>query len=428
MKDALVHPPFPSFLISNLWMLTLLLLRQSVPPQRLPWINHSLCHDTGRLLSSTSMSHHGVHKSITSVKMSTMSTSQATVSLPLEYRAFLGVGSNMGDKFRNIQRGLELLCQSDHSESTSQSASGLVRLVRTSFLYQTAPMYVTDQPSFLNGALEVETNLTPVQLLDRIKQVEQVMGRDANALRNGPRPLDLDILLYDQQIVNDHNEIRLESVTVEDHNLTVPHPLMTERDFVLTPLLDVTPAEYVHPGMNQTLRQLHRSLIGPQPSSTASMNDPLEADTQSSVARVLPLPHNRLLCWNNRKAHSVLVMGILNVTPDSFSDGGQWISSPPPDDHQLAAPNRAVEHALEMEREGASIIDIGGESTRPGAQPVSIDEELQRTIPVIEGLRKGKISPGQNSPSTCRTSCFHLTNCNVSMEFSIRHCHFDRYS
>lgn len=70
------------------------------------------------------------------------------------------------------------------------------------------------------------------------------------------------------------------------------------------------------------------------------------------------------------------VMGVLNVTPDSFSDGGDFFS-----------PEKAVAHALQMEREGAAIIDIGGESTRPGALQVSVDEELQRVIPVIEALQ-----------------------------------------
>ncbi|MGH2778072.1 MAG: dihydropteroate synthase, partial [Actinomycetota bacterium] len=69
------------------------------------------------------------------------------------------------------------------------------------------------------------------------------------------------------------------------------------------------------------------------------------------------------------------VMGVLNVTPDSFSDGGLWLDT-----------GRAVGHGLEMAARGASIIDVGGESTRPGAEPVAVDEELRRVIPVIEAL------------------------------------------
>jgi len=83
---------------------------------------------------------------------------------------------------------------------------------------------------------------------------------------------------------------------------------------------------------------------------------------------------NSWLKDNNRKT---LIMGILNVTPDSFSDGGKYNNSP-----------IAVDYALKMENEGADIIDIGGESTRPRAQPVTIEEELSRIIPVIEGIRK----------------------------------------
>ena len=77
---------------------------------------------------------------------------------------------------------------------------------------------------------------------------------------------------------------------------------------------------------------------------------------------------------NNKKT---LVMGILNVTPDSFSDGGRY-----------AKFSKAIAHAIKMEEEGADIIDIGGESTRPGAKPVDIEEELKRVLPVIEGIRK----------------------------------------
>ncbi len=73
----------------------------------------------------------------------------------------------------------------------------------------------------------------------------------------------------------------------------------------------------------------------------------------------------------------VLVMGILNVTPDSFSDGGRFLD-----------PDRAVAHALRLQDEGADIIDIGGESTRPGAEPVPLEEELRRVIPVLEKLRR----------------------------------------
>lgn len=91
------------------------------------------------------------------------------------------------------------------------------------------------------------------------------------------------------------------------------------------------------------------------------------------VLTVVPLPHGRMLTLGGKP----LVMGIVNVTPDSFSDGGENLD-----------PIAAMHRALAMESEGAAIIDIGGESTRPGAATASVDEELHRVIPVIEGVRR----------------------------------------
>lgn len=93
-----------------------------------------------------------------------------------------------------------------------------------------------------------------------------------------------------------------------------------------------------------------------------------------------PIIYKRTYRWNNSElilGDRTLIMGILNVTPDSFSDGGLWNE-----------PDQAVEHALQMAAEGADIIDIGGESTRPGHQPVSLEEELARVLPVIESIHR----------------------------------------
>ena len=81
--------------------------------------------------------------------------------------------------------------------------------------------------------------------------------------------------------------------------------------------------------------------------------------------------------WLSSDNKQSLIMGILNVTPDSFSDGGKYFKK-----------NTAIDHALEMVKNGADIIDIGGESTRPFSEPVSLDEEISRVIPVIEGIRE----------------------------------------
>ncbi len=97
----------------------------------------------------------------------------------------------------------------------------------------------------------------------------------------------------------------------------------------------------------------------------------MRADTESPEAGMIWQCRNRVFAPDERP----LIMGILNVTPDSFSDGGRYHDK-----------NQAVAHGLQMVQEGADIIDVGGESTRPGAMPVSLEDELERVVPVIEAL------------------------------------------
>jgi dihydropteroate synthase/2-amino-4-hydroxy-6-hydroxymethyldihydropteridine diphosphokinase len=236
-------------------------------------------------------------------------------------------------------------------------------------------MYVTDQPVFLNGAVEIETLLSPLELLRELKRVEGGLGRDlsGNALRNGPRPVDLDILLFDGFEVQTEDGAAAD--TMSDNNvlpwalrmrtdeLEIPHPRITEREFVLAPLNDLD-SKVVHPVLNKTLSDLLSSLRCKSPK-------PNEKDADDA-ARILPLPRGRMLVFNE-----TIIMGILNVTPDSFSDGGKF------DSVEVAA-----KQAMQLERDGAKIIDVGGESTRPGAEEVDVEEEMRRVIPVISRIRK----------------------------------------
>jgi 2-amino-4-hydroxy-6-hydroxymethyldihydropteridine diphosphokinase len=219
-------------------------------------------------------------------------------------------------------------------------------------------MYVTDQPAFLNGAVELETDWEPHELLRRIKVVEAKMGRDLEGgIRNGPRPVDLDILLYETRHDDDGLDDRgtWKPLRLDTPDLVIPHIRIQEREFVLAPLCEAAGRDMMHPVLNETIGDLCNRL-------------------QLTAVRVLPLARGRMLCFNE-----TIVMGILNVTPDSFSDGGQWSSSV----------ERAALRALEMVQEGAGIIDIGGESTRPGAKEVAVEEEIQRTIAVIKRIRQG---------------------------------------
>jgi 2-amino-4-hydroxy-6-hydroxymethyldihydropteridine diphosphokinase len=300
------------------------------------------------------------------------------------HRVYIAVGSNMGNSYENVMKAISMLentnkknVESKTNMDTSIRTKQLephINVIKTSFLRQTPPMYVTDQAPFLNGALEIQTNLSPHALLTRLKQVEMSLGRDldGNSLRFGPRPIDLDIIQYGVVFKDDETEIGMEvnamngGIIVESPRLSIPHPRMTEREFVMSPLCDLN-RNIIHPIQNESSGEILRTLL----LERTTCDDKAEPE----AVHILPLPRGRMLHFN--ETH---IMGILNVTPDSFSDGGNY------EEVELA-----VKEALQMIEDGASIIDIGGESTRPGAKEVSVKIELERTIPVIDKIREGKI-------------------------------------
>jgi 2-amino-4-hydroxy-6-hydroxymethyldihydropteridine diphosphokinase len=139
--------------------------------------------------------------------------------------AFVGIGSNLGDPESQIASALELLAAEDG-----------VELVAVSTLRETEPVGYLDQPSFLNGAAQVETDLPPRQLLERLLAIEAQLGRVRGAgPRFGPRTIDLDLLLYGDE-------------TIGEPGLSVPHPRLAERRFALEPLAELAP-ELEIPGL-----------------------------------------------------------------------------------------------------------------------------------------------------------------------------------
>jgi 2-amino-4-hydroxy-6-hydroxymethyldihydropteridine diphosphokinase len=132
--------------------------------------------------------------------------------------AFIALGGNLGDVRTTFERAIAMLCDGD-----------AVRLLARSSDYRTPPWGVTDQPPFINAAIAVSTSLSPHELLARAKATERALGRDPTHERHwGPRPIDLDILAYDD-------------VAVRDADLTLPHPYMFKRAFVLVPLAEIAP-------------------------------------------------------------------------------------------------------------------------------------------------------------------------------------------
>lgn len=132
--------------------------------------------------------------------------------------AYLGLGSNLGDRERYLLTAVERL-----------RSHPCIREVSPSPIYETDPVGVTDQPLFLNMACRIRTTLAPEELLDVAMNIEKTLGRRRD-IRWGPRTIDIDILLYD-------------NAAIDTGRLTVPHPRMMERMFVLVPLLDVMKPE-----------------------------------------------------------------------------------------------------------------------------------------------------------------------------------------
>ena len=130
--------------------------------------------------------------------------------------AFLGLGSNLGDRLSTLQRTIDLLA----------SEPG-IDVRRTSRIWETDPVGGPEQPDFLNVVAEIRTTLEPLDLLAAVNRVEAALGRTRD-IRWGPRTIDIDILLIDD-------------LTIDDDRLTVPHPRMQERAFVVMPLLELIP-------------------------------------------------------------------------------------------------------------------------------------------------------------------------------------------
>lgn len=146
----------------------------------------------------------------------------------MAHTVYLALGSNLGDRQANLERAITSLLPA-------------ARLRMRSPVYETPPWGYTNQPAFLNQVIEVTTDLPPEKLLDYLKELEVRMGREST-FQYGPRLIDLDILFYDD-------------IVLSQEGLTIPHPHIQSRAFVLLPLADIAP-ELVHPFLRKTVRQM----------------------------------------------------------------------------------------------------------------------------------------------------------------------------
>ena len=145
--------------------------------------------------------------------------------------AYVSIGSNIGDSLKHCKSAINSL-----------NDKGGVRIFSHSRYFHTAPVGYLDQPWFVNAVFALKTDLAPFALLRRLQGVQRLYGREKGGIRFGPRILDLDILFYNDIVIN-------------NPALIVPHPRITERRFVLEPLCDIAPA-LIYPGLGVSVRQL----------------------------------------------------------------------------------------------------------------------------------------------------------------------------
>lgn len=164
-------------------------------------------------------------------------TTRLCFNLHVKTDAYIALGSNLGDRELNLLRAV-----AEIGKLADSTVTGL------SPFYETSPMGVTDQPVFFNAVLRLSTRLTPLELLHRLQRIENNVFARTRTVRWGPRTMDLDLLLYGDQ-------------TIGTDELTIPHPRLAERRFVLEPLCMLAP-DLIHPVLGRSVFELLAELPG----------------------------------------------------------------------------------------------------------------------------------------------------------------------
>lgn len=253
----------------------------------------------------------------------------------------LGLGSNIGNRLENLRHAIAEIRKISAIEVTAISPI----YVSDALLPDNAPSD-WDQP-YLNTAVACQTTLTPFELLAILKNIELTIGRKPDRRHWGPRIIDIDILVFNNEVI-------------DKEELTIPHASLLERPFSLWPLADLAP-NWVYP------------LEGPYQGLTA---EELVENFGSRFTGKAPLHTWQLY----QRIDGPKLIGILNITPDSFSDGGFY-------DEDI---EKAINHALLLVENGAEIIDVGAESTAPNRTPIDPTIEWQRLEPILNALKNSK--------------------------------------
>jgi len=286
--------------------------------------------------------------------------------------AYIAIGSNKGNRFLNISKATELLRRK-------------VKVIKTSQIYENPCLdqnnKIVEKEDFFNAAIKVQTRLNPFELLSLCRKVETDLHREDKMYYNQPREIDLDIILFNNDYVN-------------EERLKIPHQRFRERVFVLKPLLDIDPNLSFKDQLNNDketkvvdllnkickVSKYDNSDFNPHSNFDNHNKDELiKADKLDLLVKVS--------CYNNNKYFKLskkLVMGIVNITDDSFSSDDVVYNL-------NDVKNNKSKNILKMlvdNLEYIDIIDIGGESTRPNAPLIDDSVELGRVIPLIKEIKK----------------------------------------
>ena len=265
----------------------------------------------------------------------------------------LGIGCNIGDRLAYLREALTHLRELPE-----------ITVLKVSSVYESDALLPDNAPQtwdmpYLNLAVGISTVLQPKQLLLRTKTIEENMGR-LQHLHWSPRIIDIDILAWHNEYL--HGEI------------DIPHSELLKRPFALWPLADLVPDwQYCKPNSSATRKTALE--LGKKFGSRF---------TGSGFLHTRQIP---------QRIDTPIIMGIVNITPDSFSDGGEFI-----------APNAALTQAKNLFAAGAEVIDIGAESTRPGATQITASEEWRRLQPILDSwlsfwpTNKPKLSVDTHKP------------------------------
>jgi 2-amino-4-hydroxy-6-hydroxymethyldihydropteridine diphosphokinase/dihydropteroate synthase len=277
----------------------------------------------------------------------------------------LGIGSNLGDRLTTLRLALQHIKQ----------VSG-VTVTRVSPVYMSDALLPENAPAdwnipYLNAAIQCESTLESVALLAELKKIEHLLGRKPDHPHWGPRVIDIDILAWDKRVI-------------KNSELTIPHAGLLDRPFALWPLADLAP-EWLFP-LDGKYHNMPAAQLVEQWGSRFTGNVNF---------------HTRQI---NQRIDTPQLVGIINITPDSFSDGGLFLQA-----------EKAYEQALQLVRDGATVLDIGAESTRPDAAAIDPATEWSRLEPVITAILAAKkhfllapiISIDTRHPATARKA-IHL--------------------